>query len=158
MSLLAIPGTPLTDPPLGFRFNVTFLKMGVLPLVADFRFQSVSGIGVSLKEQDIETSQHSNRQTVTYENVKYTNLTLKRGVMLGSPLSKNIERSFREMKFETINILVSALNEVLVPVKVWKFSNAYPVKWTISGLDATQNGVLFEEIEMAYSHFENMAL
>lgn len=158
MNFQTLGTASFSDPPLGFRFGVVFLLMGVVPNPIDFRFQSVSGIGMSLTTQPVEEDTYTKERTVLPKKTTYSNLVLERGVLLGSPLTIAIEEAFDAMQFVPIDVLVSVFNESLIPVKVWKFHNAFPVKWSISGIDANSSNVLVENIELEYSSFSSMTL
>ena len=38
------------------------------------------------------------------------------------------------------------------PLLVWNFRNAWPVKWSVAGLDAQKNSIALETVEFAYSY------
>jgi phage tail-like protein len=38
-------------------------------------------------------------------------------------------------------------------LQTWNFTYAYPVKWSLSGFNATANSVVVESIELAYKKF-----
>ena len=157
--LFQTTGLPLIpNPPLGFRFGVVFLTKGKIPNVVDVRFKSVSGIGATLVTDDVEKSSVTTQKRNVTKSVKYGNLTLDRGVLLGSPLSNDVEIIFREMLTVPVDIIVSILNEGLIPVKSWIFNKAYPVSWSISGIDAASSEVLIERIEFEYSRFASLSL
>ncbi|MBL9129087.1 MAG: phage tail protein, partial [Verrucomicrobiales bacterium] len=42
------------------------------------------------------------------------------------------------------------LDETHEPLATWQFANAWPVKWTLGNLNATDNSVLVETLELAY--------
>lgn len=158
MNFKTLGAASFSAPPLGFRFGVVFLLMGAIPNPIDFRFQSVSGIGMTLTTQPVEEDAFSNERTFLPKKTTYSNLVLERGVLLGSPLTIAIEEAFDLMQFVPIDVLVSVFNESMVPIKVWKFHKAFPVKWSISGIDANSSNVLMESIELKYRSFSRMAL
>lgn len=152
-------GLPQIDtPPLGFRFGVVFLMNGKIPNPIDLRFQSVSGIGARLVTEDLEKSASASESLSLGQRVQYENLRLERGVLLASPLSIMLEQSFKEMKFLPTDVMVSVLNETFIPIKTWLFSKAFPVSWSISGISATNNDVLIEQIELNYARFTTLSL
>lgn len=150
-------GNPITNPPLGFRFGVSFLLMGVIPQPVDIRFQSVTGMGVKLITETYDEGFTDDKVTLP-KKLEYDNLLLKRGVLLGSPISQSIERIFNKMQISPCDVLLFVLNESLLPVKTWRFKDAYPTRWSVSGVDATQSSVLIEEIEMTYRNFSTLTL
>ena len=150
-------GNPISNPPLGFRFGVSFLLMGIIPQPVDIRFQRVSGMEVKLITKTYDEGFTDDKVTLP-EKLEYGNLVLRRGVLLGSPLSLSIERIFNKMQISPSDVLLFVLNESLLPVKTWRFKGAYPVRWSVSGVDATQSSVLIEEIEMVYRNFSTLTL
>lgn len=152
-------GLPLiVDPPLGFRFGVVFFANGKIPNPIDIRFKSVTGLGVSMELEETGKSTTTSVKNRLAKNVTYEQLVLERGVLVGSPLSILVEKAFNDMKATPANVLVSVLNEAFLPVKTWMFYKAYPVGWSISGIDAAANDVLIEKIELSYSHFTTFSL
>ncbi len=157
--LFQTTGLPLiTDPPLGFRFGVVFLMNGKFPNPIDIRFKSVSGIGVSMELEETGKSTTTSVKNRLAKKVEYEQLVLERGVLVGSPLSILVEKAFKDMKVTPANVIVSVLNELFLPVKTWMFYKAFPVSWSISGIDASANDVLIEKIELSYSRFTTFSL
>jgi phage tail-like protein len=54
--------------------------------------------------------------------------------------------------FKTKDIDVSLLDASGDPLLVWNFRNAWPVKWSVAGLDAQKNSIALETVEFAYSY------
>ena len=50
-----------------------------------------------------------------------------------------------------MSVLVSLMNENKIPVRVWSFSNAYPVNWDVENFNSTKNEVAIEKIELSYN-------
>jgi len=141
-------------PPLGFRFGVFFFAGGVVPNPIDFRFKKVSGIGSSVLTTPLnEGGQNLYSQKVP-EKVQYENLVLERGLAVGSPLAVEFNATMSLFKFSPSNVLVSLLDEAGIPLSSWLFMKAYPVKWTVSSLDADSNAVVVETLELAYQRMQ----
>lgn len=88
--------------------------------------------------------------------IKRPNLQLKRGVAsTDSPLVKWCRDIF-EMDFVKPvvpqSLTVQLLDGKGTPIRVWSFSNAWPVKWQIANLGSTRNEVLIETIELSYTN------
>ena len=157
--LFQTTGLPLIpNPPLGFRFAVVFLMNGILPNPIDIRFKSVSGISAKMTMDDVDESAATTEVIKVPKKIEYTELTMERGVLIGSPLSMGIEYVFHEMTIIPVDIIVSVLNENLIPVKNWVFHSAYPVSWDISGIDAASNDVLIEKVSFEYTRFKTLSL
>jgi phage tail-like protein len=81
--------------------------------------------------------------------VKFPNVTLKRGVTDSKDLWEWFSGGIKgQIKRKTVNIrLCNAKGE---EVKRWSFDGAYPVKWTGPSLNATENSVAIETLELAH--------
>jgi phage tail-like protein len=55
-----------------------------------------------------------------------------------------------------MSMTVSLMNENKVPVRVWSFSNAYPVNWDVENFNSTKNEVAIEKIELSYNTSSRM--
>ncbi len=55
--------------------------------------------------------------------------------------------------FEPIDLTVKLLNEEHEPLVTWNVVHAYPVKWKVSDLNAEENKIAIETIELAYNYF-----
>lgn len=142
------------DPPLAFRFGVVFFVGGVVPNPLDIRFQKVSGLGSSV---DTSTVEEGGQNLYTHrlpERIKYENLVLERGVVVGSPLVVEFNVAMSTFKFLPSNVLAMLLNDAGVPIASWLFMKAYPVSWSISDLDADRNEVVIERMELAYQRMQ----
>lgn len=148
----------LDNPLLGFRFGVFFLGSAGISHPLDFRFQSVSGLGV-IVELSGEGGEGTNKsRRALPEKIKYENLHLKRGLPLFSTLRMEVYKSLEQFRFSPRNVLVSILDENALPVSSWLFSEAFPVKWSLSELSADSNGIIVEELELKYKSFKPMML
>jgi phage tail-like protein len=148
----------IPDAPLGFRFSVVFFVLGVLPNPLDIRFQKVRGLSAQIDTKAMpEGGQNLYTQKLP-TGISYGNLTLERGMVLGSPLALEINVALSLFRFAPSNVLVTLLNDSSIPVTSWFFFKAYPVKWTTADLDATGKGVLIETIELAYARMQIMRI
>ena len=86
------------------------------------------------------------------------NLVLERGFVVGSPLNIEFNVAMSTMEFAPSNVLVILLNEDSIPIAGWLFQRAYPVKWSISDLDANNNGVVIDTMELAYARFQSLRI
>lgn len=141
-------------PPLGFRFGVFFFIGGVVPNPLDFRFKKVSGIGSTISTSTLNEGGQNLYSHKLPEKVQYENLVLERGLAIGSPLVVEFNAAMSLFKFVPSNVLVSLLDEAGIPISSWLFTNAYPVKWTVSSLDADSNTVVIETMELSYQRMQ----
>jgi len=139
-------------PPVGFHFTVEFIGVdGVTD--NDNRFQTVTGLNVEMNTEELTEGGENRFVHKLPTRAKYPNLTLKRGMLNGSALIKWFTDAVENHKFSPVTINVSLLNEEHNPLATWSFIGAYPVKWEISDMDATQNKIVVDTIEIAYKYF-----
>lgn len=144
----------MRDPILGMRFGVLFLAGGVLPNPIDIRFQKVSGLSAKV---DTETVREGGQNLYTQKlptSVQYENLTLERGMVVGSPLNLEFNATMSRFKFATSNVLVTLLDESRSPLAAWLFLKAYPVRWSTSDLTASDPALLIDTMELAYTRMQ----
>ena len=84
---------------------------------------------------------------------KFTNLVLKRGMLVDSGLITWFRDAAENFSFRPTTVLVSLLNEEHEPLESWNFVNAWPVKWSISNFKSTDNAVVIETVELVYDFF-----
>ena len=146
-------------PPPGFHFKVEIMDESNKAL-EEVAFQEVTGITAEIRtEQIIEGGENETVYKVP-QSVQYPNLVLKRGLV--APSSKladwcktTIQSGLFEIKPRVI--VVSLLTrEQSAPVMSWKFEQAYPIKYDISGFNAERNEIVIETIELVYRKFEKM--
>jgi phage tail-like protein len=157
---MEIPG-PLPyvgNPPLGFRFGVLFFAGGVIPNPLDTLFQKVSGLSSSVETITVEEGGQNLYTQRLPKKIQYENLTLERGLVVGSPLVIEFNVAMSLFKFSPSNVLVSLLDNTRIPVASWLFMKAYPVKWSVSDLDATANSVVIEHMELSYQRMQVIRL
>ena len=151
---MEIPGPiPLVgNPPLGYRFAVVFFIGGVLPNPIDTMFQKVSGLESTIETTTVEEGGQNLYTQRLPKKIQHENLVLERGVFIGSPLVIELNIAVTLFKFAPSNVLVSLLDDSAIPLASWMFLNAYPVKWSVSDLNAEQNSVVIEHMEFTYQH------
>ena len=144
----------MAEPIIGMRFAVLFLAGGVLPNPLDIRFQKVSGLSATVETDTIaEGGQNLYTQKVP-KGVSYQNLTLERGMVVGSPLNLEFNAAMSLFKFATSNVLVTLLAEDKLPRAAWLFMKAWPVKWSTSDLNASDAALLIDTLELAYTRMQ----
>jgi len=143
----------LERPPVAFHFLVTFYVGGVVENPIDIRFQRVSGISADISPETYEEGGQNLFSHRFPNRVSYGNLILERGLMIGSPLAMEFKAALNTFTFLPGNVQVFLLDGNSDPVASWMFLKTYPVRWSISDLNATSNEVVIETMELAYTHF-----
>ena len=139
-------------PPVGFHFSVSF-DPGMSPQNADGYFQSVSGLNIEVETEKLKEGGENRYEHTLPVRTKYPNLILKRGMLINSDLIKWCTDTFQTMEVSPIDLIVSLLNENHEPLKSWKVKHAWPVKWNVSDLNAEENKLVIETIELSYHYF-----
>ena len=85
---------------------------------------------------------------------KFSNITLKRGVIKGDNEFFSWLATVKLNKVERRDLVIKLLNEEHNPVMVWKVQNAFPVKVEGPQLKASANEVAIESIEIAHEGLE----
>jgi phage tail-like protein len=139
-------GTPLV----GYRFAAMFLAMGLANPV-DIRFQKVSGLSMNVETHVLREGGENIQVHNLPDNIKYNNLTLERGLVVGSVLSIAFNETMSLFTFNPTDVLITLLNKDFVPSAAWVCSKAYPVKWSVSDFDANSNTIVIDTMELAYT-------
>lgn len=146
------------NPPVGFYFLVTFLKPDTPINFFDIRFERVSGMSSEIETMEIKEGGENLFTHRLPNRVTYNNLVLERGMITSfSPLNLEFNVVMTTMKCTPSNVLILVLNEKqqkLNPIAGWIFKKAYPIKWSISDLDANKSEVIIETMELAYTRFQ----
>ncbi len=146
------------DPLLGFRFGVLFFAAGVVPNPLDIRFQKVKGLAAKVNTMTlVEGGQNFYTQQLP-TGIAHDNLTLERGMVVGSPLNLELNATLSLFQFAPSNVLVTLFDESKIPVAAWMFLKAFPVRWATSDLDATERNVIIDTIELAYARMQIMRI
>lgn len=146
------------NPPAGFHFAVIFFIGGVIPNPLDIRFKKVSGISSEISTTPIKEGGENLFTHRLPDRVSYQNLVLERGMVMGSPIAAEFNVAMSSLQFNPGNVLVALLNDFGLPISAWFFWKTYPVKWSVSDLDATNSSVLVETMELAYTRFQTIRI
>jgi phage tail-like protein len=143
-------------PPVGFHFRVEFGLPGLSSVANEANFQEVSGLDATVGVETVKEGGELRYVHRLPNTPEYPNLVLKRGMLIGSALIAWFQTGLEYFIFKPVPVTVSLLNGDHIPIASWIFMNAYPVKWSVSGLNSTENGVAVESIELAYDYFRRL--
>jgi phage tail-like protein len=150
-----------SDPLLNHNFLVTLLdSSSTLALVASTAasaigdvalggFSECSGVEMSMKTEDYNEGGRNGAALRFPNRVTWSNITLKKGMGLGTALWA-WHYGFVQGAGKRRDGTVVLLNEVGVPATIWYFRRGLPVKYSGPSLNATQNNVAIESIEIAH--------
>lgn len=138
-------------PPVGFHFKVEVL--GLQPNDFDVRFSEVSGLAVELATEELAEG-GENRFVQKYPvRAKYPELVLKRGLLRNSAILDWSRECIEEFKITPKSVDIKLLNENHEPLLTWHVIGAYPTKWAVSDLNAANNSVVIETLQLYYQYF-----
>lgn len=140
------------------RFGVFLFARGVTPNPLDIRFQEVSGLKASIETRDDNTAAASLYQKKIPSRVRYEDLELKRGLVLGSPLGHQLQTAFNDFTFTRSDVLLTIYSELGIPTTAFLFSEAIPISWQINNLTAKSEEFLIEVLRLSYTRMRMLSL
>jgi phage tail-like protein len=132
-----------------FKVEFTLNEEGI-----DVRFQSVSGLDVTLDTEQVKEGGENRFEHVLPVRRKCTPLILKRGLLKpsASGLTRWLQRAFDEEEVETVDIVtIKLLNEEHKPLMLWTINNVWPRSWKMGELNAENGAILIETLELNYN-------
>lgn len=143
-------------PPVGFHFLVVFELFPQTP--QDFRFQEVSGLDVEIEMEPVkEGGQNRFTHQLPVRN-RYTDITLKRGLFIGSGITLWCKNAIEDFLFVPTNVLISLLSPEHIPLQSWYIVNAVPKKIQVSNFNAQENSVVVESLVLSYNYFTTIGV
>lgn len=149
-------------PPVGFTFKVEFTGVDGMSSDAEQRFQEVSGLSFEIEVEEYREGGENRFSHKFPKRARYPNLVLKRGMLTDTALINWFKAAMNTFftvviyDFKPADILITLLDEAGQPLAVWNVVQAWPVKYSPSGFNASQNAVVIETIELAYQYFERI--
>ncbi len=137
-------------PPVGFHFKVEFVGIGN---DNDVRFQSVSGLNIEFDTEAFKEGGENRFEHTLPVRTKYPDLSLKRGMLTDSKVIDWCLNTFQNRVFKPVHINIILLNEEHQPLKTWNVYNAWPKKWSVSDLNAQDNSIVIETLDISYNYF-----
>jgi len=151
------------DPVLAYNFLITFvdstsvlatLASGLQNLVVG-GFSECSGLEGSLQVEEYKEGGNNSTTLKFPGRMNWSNITLKHGVTVNTGLW-NWYSQYMNGRGRRRDGLIVLQNDEMIPVAVWKFTRAFPVKWTGPQLNAAQNSVAVESLEIAHEGLQLM--
>jgi phage tail-like protein len=140
----------------GFHFLVVFEIFPQVP--NDFRFQEVTGLSVNV---NLDTYPEGGENRFVHRlpgRNTYSDLVLKRGMTLISGVTAWCLDCIENFNYQPTNMLISLLNEDHLPVNSWYVTNAIPIKYEVTGLNAEQNQIVIESMTLRYEYYKTLNL
>jgi len=139
----------------GFHFAVIFEIPGIGTFEKDTNevlFQSVSGLEATVETEGLKEGGLNTFEHTLPLRVSYSTLTLKRGLLTNSSVIKWCLNAF-QMKIQPATVKIHLLGEDHQVLMGWNVNHAWPKKWSVAEMNAEQNQVLIETIELKYNSF-----
>lgn len=137
--------------PVGFHFLVTF---ELETHSQDVQFQEVSGLNVTVETESFAEGGENRFVHTLPVRTKYAELELKRGLLIGSGITKWVRDAIEKFRFHPVNISISLLNENHEPLRSWYVINAIPIDWSIDSFNAGESKIVIESFKLNYQRFE----
>jgi phage tail-like protein len=139
-------------PPAGFHFRVNFLD---IPKVVDndVLFQSVSGLTTTMETETVKEGGENRFSHVLPVRCQHSDLVLKRGLLKDSGIIAWCRDALEAFSFQPTTVLIHLLNEKHEPLVTWNVVHVWPKKWSTGDLNAEQNALLIETLELNYNFF-----
>ena len=142
-----------------FHFNVELDNESV-------RFQEVSGLEANLEiEEIIEGGNNLFKYRVPTRQT-YGNITLSKGVIKendsfhewfkGAMLKLASISNFSDGRIKTLKIDLMSPGKDAEIVRSWQLVGAFPIKWSISCLTASENKISIESVEVTFQYLESL--
>ncbi len=138
-------------PPVGFFFRVEFQLGGVA--AADAMFQDVTGFSADLETEPVKQGGENRYTQLLPTRAKYGDLTMKRGLLTSSKVAKWCRDAIENLDIQPITVVVTLLNEQGTPLQTFNFVNAWPKKWSMADLSASESKIVIETLELSYQYF-----
>jgi phage tail-like protein len=150
-----------SDPILNHNFVISLLDTSstlalvgsaALSAIADVAlggFSECAGLEMSLKVEEYREGGRNGTVLKFPTRVEWSNITLKKGIGAGTALW-DWHYGFAEGKGKRRDGIIVLLNDLQVPNNIWHFRRGLPVKYTGPSLNATQNNVAIEALEIAH--------
>lgn len=152
---------PRIDPILGYNFLISLVDSSSssvptasgapadLDRAPQGGFSECSGLEARLDVEEYKEGGNNGAVLRFPTRASWSNIRLRRGIVRSNVLW-TWYYGFVEGKGKRKDGLIVLQDERHQPIKVWQFVRGLPVKWTGPTLNATQNQVAVEELEIAH--------
>lgn len=161
-----IPGLR-SDPFTAFRFYITLIDssstlssvMSGISAIAGYAvggFSEVTGLDMTLEVHEYKEGGVNDYVHKFATRAGFSNISLKRGMGLTDDLWV-WHYDYVQGKGKRRDGVITLMSEAGIPVKVWVFKRGIPLKWTGPALNALQDAVAIEELEITHEGLELMS-
>lgn len=144
-----MPGSR-SDPFPAFRFYISLIDSSSKH---DGKFSECTGLGATMEVHEYKEGGVNDRVHKFPTRATFSNITLKRGMGLTDDLWR-WHYNFIQGRGKRKDGKIVLMNENGESVKVWYFKRGIPLKWTGPDLNATQNALAIEALEISHEGLE----
>jgi phage tail-like protein len=155
--MFSISNSPSPNPPVGFHFLLQIEGLSY-DGVDDIGFTDATGLESSIATEEYKEGGENRFAHKLPTAITHSNLTLKRGLLFNSKAMQWFKECVESFTFSPKDITLILLNDEHQPLQAWNFVNAYPIRWSIEGFNAQQNGLVIESIEFAHQYFRRVEI
>lgn len=137
------------DPYAGHNFEILITGISDDGTAVKGSFSEVSGLEVAQDPIDYRTGSEDIRVRKIPGLKKFTNITLKRGIIADLAFWNWIVEGMNGLVHRTEGSIV-LLDENRREVMRWNFKRAWPCKWSGPGLNAKNNEIAMETLEICH--------
>jgi phage tail-like protein len=153
-----------TNPVLSYNFLITFVDsssvlataVSAIQHVAMGGFSECSGLETSQKIDEYNEGGRNGAVLKFPGRVSWNNIVLKHGMTSNTDLW-DWYYSFVEGRGKRRDGVIVLQNDLHLPVNIWNFKRGLPAKWTGPSMNASQNNVAIEAIEIAHEGLVQMS-
>jgi phage tail-like protein len=154
------------DPVLSHNFVISLIDttslLGSIAMSAIFDvalggFSECGGLEMSMQPDEYKEGGNNSQVLKFPARVTWSNITLKTGIGAGTALW-DWHYGFATGTGRRRDGIIVLLTDLRVPNNVWYFRRGLPVKYTGPALNATQNNVAIEAIEIAHEGIHQVPL
>lgn len=113
-------------------------------------FSECSGLEATMEVIDYKEGGRNETVLKFPTRASFANLTLKHGAIYLYDDLWTWHREWVEGHGKRKDGVIALLDEAKQPAKIWKFKRGLPMKWVGPSLNATQNAVAIESLEIAH--------
>ncbi|GAB7025111.1 phage tail protein [Geotalea toluenoxydans] len=138
-------------PPVAFHFKVEVL--GLPSNDNDVRFTEVTGLSMEMATEEVPEGGENRFVQKFPIRARYPELVLKRGLLVNSEITEWVRRCIEDLDIEPKSVDIKLLNEQHQPLLTWHLVGAYPTKWSLGDLNASNSAVSIESLQLYYQRF-----
>jgi phage tail-like protein len=152
------------DPVLGYNFLITFVDsssalatvLSGIQHVAVAGFSECSGLETSQKIEEYNEGGRNDAVLKFPGRVSWNNIVLKHGVTASNTDLWDWYYGFVQGRGTRRDGVIVLQSDLQLPVTVWNFKRGLPAKWTGPSMNAIQNNVAIEAIEIVHEGLVQM--